>query len=218
VTSARGDGTLPPPVQLVRFGPLTIAYDDRVIRPRPWTEMQSAWAARLLGDLPPGDVLELCAGAGHIGLLAVTGTDRRLVQVDANPTACRYARVNADLARGPGTVEIREGLMDEVLDPDERFPLVIADPPWVPTDLTTAHPDDPLTAIDGGPDGLDVVRSCLEVIGRHLTDDGAAVLQVGPDQPSAVAAYVAARPDLRLRAVEERSVAEGGLVHLARPA
>jgi methylase of polypeptide subunit release factors len=212
-----GAGTLPPPVQLVQFGHLTIAYDDRVIRPRPWTVAQSAWAAQLLGDVPPGDVLEVCAGAGHIGLLAVDGTDRRLVLVDANPAACRYARVNADLARGSGTVEVREGRMEEVLGVDERFPLVIADPPWVPTSSVADHDDDPVTAIDGGDDGLDLARACLGVIGRHLADGGAAVLQVGPDQTPAVASYVARNPALRLQVVAERLTDGGGLVHLARP-
>lgn len=209
-------GSLPPPVRLTQFGHLTIAYDDRVIRPRPWTVAQSAWAAQLLGDLPSGDVLELCAGAGHIGLLAVDGTDRRLVLVDANPAACRYAKVNADLARPGGTVQVREGRMEEVLGPHERFALVIADPPWVPTASVADHADDPVTAIDGGADGLELARACLAVIGRHLADDGAAVLQVGPDQTEAVASYVAAQAGLRLQVAGERVLADGALVHLTR--
>jgi release factor glutamine methyltransferase len=215
VTPGEGTGTLPPSVRLTEFGPLTIAYDDRVIRPRPWTVAQSAWAAQLLVGLPPGDVLEVCAGAGHIGLLAVAGTDRQLVLVDADPVACRYARVNADHARGPGAVDVRQGRMDEVLEPSERFPLVIADPPWVPTGRTADHPDDPVTPIDGGADGLDLARTCLDVVASHLADDGAALLQVGPAQAPAVAAYVAATPALRLRVVEARVVDEGALVHLA---
>ena len=217
MTPVDGAGTLPPPVQLVQFGHLTIAYDDRVIRPRPWTVAQSAWAAQLLGDLPPGDVLEVCAGAGHIGLLAVDGTDRRIVLVDANPAASRYARVNADLARDSETVEVRTGRMEEVLGADERFALVIADPPWVPTASVADHADDPVTAIDGGHDGLELARASLAVIGRHLADGGAAVLQVGPTQTEAVASYVAANPALRLRVAGERLADEGGLVHLVRP-
>ena len=209
-------GTLPPPVQLTQFGPLTIAYDARLIRPRAWTVRQSAWAAQLLADLPRGDVLELCAGAGHIGLLAVAGTERRLVLVDANPAASRYSRVNADLARPGGPVEVRSGRMEEVLAVSERFALIIADPPWVPSGLVARHPDDPVSAIDGGPDGLELVRSCLDVVSEHLADGGAAVLQVGPDQTPAVASYVEADPALRLRVVEERVVEEGGLMHLAR--
>ena len=201
--------------QLMTFGHLTIEFDARVLKPRTWTELQSAWAAELLPDLPPGDVLEVCAGAGHIGLLAVAGTSRHLVQVDADETACSFARSNA--ARAGTSVEVRHGSMDEVLRDDERFALVIADPPWVRSDETSAHPDDPLTAIDGGDDGLDVVRLCLGVISGHLMTDGAAVLQVGDvSQAEAVTAYVDAEPDLGLRAVAHRAVDEGALVHLAR--
>ena len=81
------------------FGHLEIAYDSRVLTPRPWTQAQSAWAGERLAALPPGDVLELCSGAGHIGLLAVSGTSRHLVQVDASAAACELARANAERAR-----------------------------------------------------------------------------------------------------------------------
>ena len=202
------------------FGRLEIEYDDRVLRPRPWTLMQSAWAAELLGRLPPGDVLELCAGAGHIGLLTVVGTDRHLVQVDADVVACGFARANGARARGTGTgwsVEVRHGWLEEALSPGERFVLVVADPPWVPSAETSRHPEDPLPAIDGGPDGLDVVRTCLDVIGRHLTQDGAALLQVGStEQAEAVAAYAEQHRRLDLRAVDHRAHAEGAVVQLTR--
>ena len=82
----------------MRFGSLQIRYDDRVLEPRPWTTAQSAWAAELIEQAPEGDVLELCTGAGHIGLLAIAGSDRRLVAVDASPTAAEHAADNAAAA------------------------------------------------------------------------------------------------------------------------
>lgn len=199
----------------MRFGPLTIEYDDRVIEPRPWTVCQSQWAAELLTGAPPGPVLELCAGVGHIGLLAVDGTDRTLVLVDLNEAACALAGRNA--ARAGATVEVRHGELEEALRPDERFALVIADPPWVPSDDVHQHPDDPLLAIDGGSDGLDVARSCVDVISRHLLAGGAAVVQVGDeDQVRALAAYVEERPALGLRLVDSRVLDNGALAHLER--
>jgi release factor glutamine methyltransferase len=161
------------------FGSLDIAFDDRVLRPRPWTTTQSAWAAELLVELPAGPVLELCSGAGQIGLLAVAGTDRRLVCVDASAPACDFARANARAAGMADRVEVRLGPLEEALRPEEAFPLVIADPPWVPGAETGRFPEDPLTAIDGGSDGLDVARACLHVVARHLAPGGAAILQVG---------------------------------------
>lgn len=161
------------------FGSLEITFDDRVLRPREWTTGQSLWAAELLLEAPEGRVLELCSGAGQIGLLAVAGSGRQLVCVDADPVACDYARANAHAARLAELVEVREGRLEDAVGEDECFALVIADPPWVRRDDTGHFPEDPLLAIDGGDDGLDVARSCLAVIAGHLLPDGCAVLQLG---------------------------------------
>jgi methylase of polypeptide subunit release factors len=194
------------------FEGLCIRYDDRVLAPRDWTAAQSHWAADLIRTSPPGPVLELCAGAGQIGLLAVRLSPRSLVCVDADPVACEFLRGNA-LAAG-ARVDVREGPMDAVLDPDERFAVVIADPPWVTRREVGRFPEDPVTAIDGGPDGLDLVRECLAVIERHLLPAGSAVLQIGPDQATPVTRLIATYGDLR--AVEVREFDRGALVRIDR--
>ena len=114
-----------------RFAGLDISFDERVLAPRQWTEVQSRWAADLLPDLPDGDVLELCCGAGQIGLSAVAGSARRLVAVDINPVAAHYTTLNARRARVP--LAMRLGPMRRMLASEERFPVILADPPWVPT-------------------------------------------------------------------------------------
>jgi methylase of polypeptide subunit release factors len=166
--------------RLAPFGPLEIAWDPRILEPRTWTRDQSEWAATLLPSLPPGEVLELCAGAGHIGFLAVTHTERRLVCVDADPVACAYARLNAETGGLADRVRVRCGDAESAVAADERFALVIADPPWVASRDVTRFSNDPPFAIDGGPDGLDVARACLRTIAAHLLPDGTALLQVGP--------------------------------------
>lgn len=163
----------------MEFGPLRISYDDQVLEPRAWTRLQSEWASQLLVGLPEGPVLELCSGAGHIGLLAVHRSGRTLVAVDANPAACAWTRTNAEAHGIP--VEVREGDLDAVIDTAERFPLIIADPPWVPHDSIQRFPDDPPIAIDGGPDGLELARRCVRLIARHLDAGGSALLQLGDE-------------------------------------
>jgi methylase of polypeptide subunit release factors len=171
----------PQPLSTIDFGGLAIAYDERVLTPRRWTTMQSYWAAELLRDARPGPVLELCAGAGHIGLLTVALEPRDLVMVDANPHACDLARRNATANRLVASVEVRHGDLQDVIRADEDFVGVIADPPWVPSADTGRFPDDPVLAIDGGEDGLAVAWSCLEVMARHLTTGGWGILQVGTE-------------------------------------
>ena len=208
--------------QSMVFGHLTIAFDERVLRPRPWTVAQSRWASELLPTgLGPARVLELCAGAGHIGLLALAMADahsdqHRLVAVDVNPTACVYARRNAAAAGMGHRVDVREGRIDDALAPNERFDLVIADPPWVAHAETDRFPDDPLTAIDGGSDGLDVVWSCLQACERHLEPGGSVVLQLGTEgQAHNVRDYLSSTAATMLM-LETRSFgARGVLVRLS---
>ncbi len=199
--------------QFIDFEGLRIEYDARVLAPRPWTAAQSRWAAELVRTAPPGPVLELCAGAGHIGLLAVTLAPRPLVCVDMDPAACEFLRRNAAFAGVE--VDVREGSMDAVLDQAEEFAVIVADPPWVRTADVGRFPEDPITAIDGGHDGLDLARTCLDVIARHLAVEGSALLQVGPlDQARRVATLV--EPYAGLEVVAVRGYERGALLQIDR--
>lgn len=169
------------------FGPLLIAYDERVLRPRPWTIAQSTWAAGEAALLPDGPILELCAGAGHIGLLAAVCTGRALVAVDDNPVAAAFIRRNALAAGISGRVDVRCSPVHAALQPHECFSLVLADPPYITTADVRTFPEDPAHAIDGGGDGLDVARECLETAARHLIPGGVCLLQVrGPSQAAEI--------------------------------
>ena len=178
----------------VRFGPVQVDYDQRVLAPRPWTLTQSRWTAELAVDSEPGRLLELCAGAGHIGLAAAVLADRDLLQVEADPIAAEYARFNAARAGWGPRTEVRTASLDAALTEDERFGLVIADPPYLPSDAVARWPADPVAAIDGGAAGLDLIRACLDAAGAHLSAAGRMLLQVaGPAQADQVANLL---PDL----------------------
>lgn len=201
--------------RFIEFGPIVVAYDERVLEPRPWTLAQSRWAAELAAGAPPGRILELCAGAGHIGLAAAVLSGRALVQIDIDEVACRFARANAERA-GRDDVDVRNAPMQLALGPDERFPLVVADPPYVPSGAIDRFPEDPPLAIDGGESGLDLVRRCLEVSARHLASSGHLLLQVaGPAQVAAVGRLAAATtPTLRMCGARSSSPTRA-VVHLA---
>lgn len=88
------------------FAALNLTTDDPLVKPRSWTAAQSAWGEFLLGA-PPGRVLELCAGAGHIGLAAVYDTDRRLVTVDRERTTAARIHADAEMLGVTERVEMR---------------------------------------------------------------------------------------------------------------
>ncbi|MDH2416479.1 RsmD family RNA methyltransferase [Nocardioides sp. CER19] len=195
--------------ETMTFAGLRIAYDERVLAPRTWTALQAEWAADVLDEAPDGPVLELCSGAGQIGLLAISRRPRRLVCVDDSAVACSYARRNAEAAGLGDLVEVRERDLAHAAAPDERFALVLADPPWVPTADTDRHPADPPEAIDGGPDGLDVARACLRVAAPLLLPGASVLLQLGTrEQADTLAAQLT---DLVLTEVRQ---GEGGVVVL----
>jgi release factor glutamine methyltransferase len=200
----------------VRFGPLDIAYDERVLEPRAWTLHQSEWAAALLAGAPAGPVLELCSGAGQIGLAAAVLADRDAVLVDASEVACEFARDNAAAAGWAGRTDVRHEPMTEALSARERFALVLADPPYIPSAGTSTYPEDPLSAIDGGDDGLDLARTCLGVAARHLEPGRPLLLQLRDEEQAARLATEASDAGA-LAPVEARTFEDRGTVlHLTR--
>lgn len=203
-----GPATTAPTV--MTFGGLRLLVDEKVLRPRAWTRAQSSWAAQLLRTTPPGRVLELCAGVGHIGLLAVSFVPRDLVQVDVDPLACDLARRNAAANPTRGGVEVRCRDVTSACRPGERFAAVIADPPYVPSVGTSRFPEDPRLAVDGGPDGMRLVWDCLDTAEAHLAPGGWCLLQLGTlEQADAVRSW-ASGPGRRLRVAEVREPWTGG--------
>jgi len=212
--------TSAPPRRTCLFGPITVDYDARVLSPRPWTLAQSVWAAELARDRDHGDgLLELCAGAGHIGLAAAVLADRDLVQVELDPVAAAYAAANARRAGWGRRVEIRTAALQTALRAGESFPIVLADPPYLTTSATARWPEDPLPAIDGGPDGLRVIRACLQVAAEHLAHGGCLLLQVaGAGQATRVERVLQSNPRWGLRAGELRTIdADRAVLGIGRP-
>lgn len=97
----------------------------------------------------------------------------------------------AGLGRLDGLVEFREAdLLSGV--PDGSLHLVVSNPPYVTTaDLAALAPDirlyEPRAALDGGPDGLDVIRRLLPDAARALRPGGSVLLEIGVGQAEAVA-------------------------------
>ncbi|MDN5732582.1 MAG: methyltransferase [Yaniella sp.] len=199
------------------FAGLIISYDHRVLEPRPWTEAQSSWAAELLAQAPAGPVLELCAGVGHIGLAAVQDSHRDLVMVDFNPITEHFAQHNAVVNNMAERIEFRLARMQNALAAEERFGLIIADPPWVRSTETSRFPADPVLAIDGGDDGLDLARTCVELIDQHLADGGSALLQLGStEQVRLIAQHAKQLGEGAVTVQETKTFDDGVIVRLAR--
>ena len=170
-------------IRVVDFGGLQIAYDARVLEPRAWTTAQAQWAAEILPRLPEGPVLELCAGAGQIGLLAVAESDRHLVSVEREPVAAAYAAANALGARIANRVEIREGhVPGRPCSATNASRSCSRTRPGYAAMRSRASPMTRRRRSTAAPKGSTSRRECLAVIEAHLAPGGAALLQLGTEE------------------------------------
>ncbi len=201
------------------FGGLRVAVADGVLAPRSWTLLQSEWAAELSPTCGPGPIVELFAGAGHIGLEAARRCGRSAVLVDADVDACVLARATAHHNHLGERVEVRCAPVAEAFEPGDDPALLLADPPYVPTHEVGRFGDDPPAAIDGGRDGLRLVRAAIVACHPRLAVDVPLLVQVrGLAQAAEVSRWFERHPDLGLEVAEVRAAGTDRAVALVRRA
>ena len=160
-----------------RFCGRTVLVDPGVYVPRPQSEELGRRASELLPGR--GRAADLCTGSGAIAVhLTASAPHAFVVGVDIDRRAAACARRNG--------VVVVLGDLGSALG-DRRFDLVTAIAPYVPTPALAFLPADvrryePEGALDGGPDGLDVVRRVVTCAGRLLRAGGWLVVELGGDQ------------------------------------
>jgi release factor glutamine methyltransferase len=135
-------------------------------------------------NLKPRRVLDLCTGSGCIGISIAKLTDAEVTATDISGDALTVARQNAELN---GVVErvhfIESDLFNKV--PKEKFDLIISNPPYIPTGeipglQVEVRSYEPLSALDGGLDGLDFYRKIIPEAVDFLSPTGTLITEVGP--------------------------------------
>jgi len=141
------------------FCGLRVAVDPGVFVPRRRTEFLVSQAVAL--TRPGAVVVDLCCGSGALGAALAAVREVELYAVDIDPAAVRCARRNLAAAAG----RVYEGDLYEPLPAalHGRVDVLLANVPYVPTeDIELLPPEARLhearVALDGGPDGLDVLR------------------------------------------------------------
>ncbi|MEV0232865.1 putative protein N(5)-glutamine methyltransferase [Nonomuraea sp. NPDC050786] len=177
------------------FCGLRVVVEPGVFVPRPRTEFlirQAVALARRVVATPV--VLDLCCGSGAMGAALAAELERaELHASDLDPAAVRCAQRN--LTAG----HVHEGDLYEPLPATlrGRVDILIASPPYVPSASVALLPADarlhePLVALDGGGDGLDVVRRVIAGAPRWLAPGGHLLVETGERQAAATAEAVAA--------------------------
>jgi release factor glutamine methyltransferase len=171
------------------FCGLRIAVDPGVFVPRRRTEFLVQEAVALAR--PQAILVDLCCGAGAIGAALAAAVDQAEVHaVDIDPAAVSCARRNV-----PG--HVYQGDLYQPLPASLRgqVGLVVANVPYVPTgEIGFLPPEarvhEPLVTLDGGPDGLDVLRRVAAEAPSWLAPGGHLLIETSERQvPLASAAF-----------------------------
>jgi release factor glutamine methyltransferase len=176
---------------------LDLSVDRRVLIPRPETEHLVDW---LLEQLPPApaplmQVLDIGTGSGAIALaIAKARHEVSVTAVDISADALELARHNAErLGLADRITFVCSDTLSAVTAPAGGFRAIAANLPYIPTaELGHLAPEvrdhEPMLALDGGPDGLDIVRRVVrEVVeGDYLAPGAWLYLEIGIGQAAAV--------------------------------
>ncbi|MGN9844486.1 putative protein N(5)-glutamine methyltransferase [Nonomuraea sp. H19] len=185
------------------FCGLRLVVEPGVFVPRPRTGFLIEQAVALARDIPGTPVvLDLCCGTGAMAAALAAGLGRaaELHAADLDPAAVRCARRNLPEGR------VYEGDLYEPLPATlrGRVDILIASPPYVPSASVGLLPPEarlyePLTALDGGDDGLDVVRRVITQAPEWLAPGGHLLVETSERQAAETVRAVA-RAGLAARA------------------
>lgn len=178
----------------------TFTTPEGVLIPRPDTETLVEEALKTINSCISGDkinILDLCAGSGCAGVSVageVTGkfSQIRLQLSDLSEIAFDCFSSNASRILGGKNVELVftcGNLFEPVTLSD--YNLIITNPPYIaskviPT-LSAEVRHEPVLALDGGDDGMDLIRQIVCQAPSYLADGGWLLMEIGYDQGNAVA-------------------------------
>jgi ribosomal protein L3 glutamine methyltransferase len=208
------------------LGDLRFRVDRRVIVPRSYI------AEILRDDLAPlgidearvRKVLDLCTGSACLAIVAALRfAEAQVDAVELSPDAIAVARTNIDEYALSSRLSLLEGDLYQPVE-DRRYDLILANPPYVDAPSMAALPaeyrHEPVGALAGGTDGLDLVRTILAGATGHLAPGGWLMMEVGHSRSALEAAF----PQLPFTWIETTApvssvclLARADLARLAQP-
>ncbi len=192
------------PIQYItnkqEFMGLEFYVDENVLIPQPDTEILVEEVIDLcVGGALQGDpdknikILDLCTGSGAIGIsIAKNMQNCEITLSDISSDALKIAQTNsvgvALLGDPHKNIKIiQSDLFENIQD---KFDIIVSNPPYIKSDviktLDEEVQNEPILALDGGTDGLDIYTRIIEQAHEYLNQDGYLCLEIGYDQKEEV--------------------------------
>ncbi|MDP3028682.1 MAG: peptide chain release factor N(5)-glutamine methyltransferase [Deltaproteobacteria bacterium] len=175
------------------FWSLSFKVTSGVLIPRPETEIlvEAVLSTVKKQGIPPDDltILDLCTGSGILAVVLareLPGAD--IYAVDISKEALSVAMENARRHEVSDPITFLQGdLFAPLADQGVSFDLIVSNPPYIPGEMFPGlSPEvrdyEPRLALDGGPDGLDVIRKIIIQSVAHLKVGGRLFLEIGDGQ------------------------------------
>jgi ribosomal protein L3 glutamine methyltransferase len=177
------------------LGDFRFYVDERVLIPRSFiAELLPDGLAPFVGEREHvGAALDLCTGSGCLAiLLADTFEQAEIDAVDLSSDALAVAQRNvSDYGLADRINLIRSDVYANLSE--KSYDLIISNPPYVTAmamdDLPAEYRHEPRLALDGGDDGLDIVRAIVKDAPRFLQPQGTLVVEIGHNRNAVEAAF-----------------------------
>lgn len=160
-----------------------------VLIPRPETEELVEQSVKHLCGIKPDAILDMCSGSGCIVIsLAFIFPQVQIIGADISKEALEVARKNSDnMNLGPRVQFVQSDLFKNIKG---GFDLIISNPPYIPTEvIKTLSPEvqsEPHIALDGGKDGLKIIKKIIDAAPSFLKEGGLLALEIGFGQSEKV--------------------------------
>lgn len=170
---------------------LSFVVSPAVLIPRPATETLVLGALERLQAADSPRILDVGTGSGCVAIsLASRLKTAKFVATDVSADALAIARRNAQRHQVADRIEFRQGA-DYAPVAGEQFDAIVSNPPYIPTGEIPAlaidvRDHEPRAALDGGADGLDVIRRSITGAPAHLAPGGWLILEFGAGQGPAI--------------------------------
>ncbi len=170
------------------FYGMKINVNTDVLCPRPETEYLVEQVSKLISANNYESVLDLCTGSGAIALVIKRDNPSVLVTAsDKEEKALMVAKQNAE----ENNLQVEFVSSDLFENINGEFDIIVSNPPYIKSDvIKTLSPEvrffEPLTALDGGEDGLYFYREIVKGVKNHLKIGGILAFEIGYDQKDSV--------------------------------
>ena len=173
------------------FYDLTFKVGEGVLIPRPETEMLVDFALEKLNGINNPIVYDLCAGSGCIGLtIAKHRPDATVFLLEKEESAYKFLCENKEKLGIENAVLINGDMFTLDISMLPCANIILSNPPYIETkEISGLQKEvlfEPVTALDGGADGLDFYRCLAKTWYRNVKSDGFIALECGEEQSNSI--------------------------------